>query len=160
MNFVSCNLVWNPPCNFTIKRVHSTNSFESQVWFQTKTARYEVQLPLPRKGNFLVSTKFYWSSTEIVCNVLQDFPNGLFVFHFPSIWLVTLNEPGNLIGCFVSVWISLNITFVQSLKFFQRTIMAKCHVISQTIQVCPLQWLRMIDDVGQLQSVMLSIIFE
>ena len=23
-----------------------------------------------------------------------------FVFHFPTIWLVTLNKPGNLIGCF------------------------------------------------------------
>ena len=25
----------------------------------------------------------------------------LFVFHFPAIWLVTLNKPRNLIGCFV-----------------------------------------------------------
>ena len=25
----------------------------------------------------------------------------LFVFHFPEIWLVTLNKPWNLIGCFV-----------------------------------------------------------
>ena len=25
----------------------------------------------------------------------------LFVFHFPAIWLVTLNKPWNLIGCFV-----------------------------------------------------------
>ena len=96
----------------SIKRVRSTNSFESQVWFQTKIARYEVQLPLPKKKNFLVCTKFHWSSTEIVCNMLQDFPNDLFVFYIPSIWLVTLNEPWNLIGCFVSVWISLNITFV------------------------------------------------
>ena len=27
----------------------------------------------------------------------------LFVFHFPAIWLVTLNKPWNLIGCFVLV---------------------------------------------------------
>ena len=25
----------------------------------------------------------------------------LFVFHFPAIWLVTLNKPWNLNGCFV-----------------------------------------------------------
>ena len=25
----------------------------------------------------------------------------LFVFHFPAIWLVTLNKPWNLVGCFV-----------------------------------------------------------
>ena len=25
----------------------------------------------------------------------------LFVFHFPAIWLVTLNKPWNLIGCFL-----------------------------------------------------------
>ena len=25
----------------------------------------------------------------------------LFVFHFPAIWLVTLNKPGNLIHCFI-----------------------------------------------------------
>ena len=25
----------------------------------------------------------------------------LFVYHFPAIWLVTLNKPWNLIGCFV-----------------------------------------------------------
>jgi len=26
---------------------------------------------------------------------------GLFAFHFPEILLITLNEPWNLIGCFV-----------------------------------------------------------
>ena len=29
-----------------------------------------------------------------------------FVFHFPAIWLVTLNKPWNLIGCFVLVFLS------------------------------------------------------
>ena len=48
MNFVSCNLVWNHPCDFTIKPERSTSSIESQVWFQTKIMRYEVQLPLPK----------------------------------------------------------------------------------------------------------------
>ena len=31
--------------------------------------------------------------------------------------------------------------------------MARCHVISQTTQVCPLQWLWMIDDVGHMSDV-------
>ena len=32
---------------------------------------------------------------------LQNLHRILFVFHFPAIWLVTLNKPWNLIACFV-----------------------------------------------------------
>ena len=86
---------------------------------------------------------------------MEDFPNGLPVFYFTSIWLVTLNESWNLIGCFALVWISLNITFVPTefWNSFHEQVMARCHVISQTTQVCPLQWLWMIDDVGHMSDV-------
>ena len=81
------------------------------------------------------SVQSYWSSTEIVCNVLHDFPNALSVFYFTSIWLVTLNESWNLISCFVLGWIFLNITFVPAEFWysFNAQVMARCHVISQNI---------------------------
>ena len=128
---MSCNLVWNRPRDFTIKRARSKFlTFESQAWSQTKFAQYEKDYHCPNKGIFLFSTKLYLSSTKIVCNMLQDFLNGLFVFRFPLIWLATLKEPWNLIGCFFLVWISLNITFVPT-EFPN----------SSNAQVCPLQWL-------------------
>ena len=46
-------------------------NLKSQVWFQTKIAQHEVQLPL------------YYIRFEI------------------AIWSVTLNKPWSLIGCFV-----------------------------------------------------------
>ena len=60
---------------------------------------------------------FYWCSSELVWNYIHPFLEGknrsfgnksckichmiLFVFHFPAIWLVILNKPRNLMGCFV-----------------------------------------------------------
>ena len=40
---MECNLGWNHTCDFKIERALD---LKSQVWFQTKTARHEAQLPL------------------------------------------------------------------------------------------------------------------
>ena len=68
-----CNLVWNNMRDFKI---------DLKVWFQTKIARHEVQLPLyyiyfeitkfscSDKG-FLVFTNACWSSGELICRKLQ-----------------------------------------------------------------------------------------
>ena len=40
---MECNLVWNHTRDFEIAREFD---LKSQVWFQTKIARHEVQLPL------------------------------------------------------------------------------------------------------------------
>ena len=84
---------------------------KSQVWSPTKIARLhdEVQLPLyyvhfetaqiQDFENFEIKfihflggkSKSYKSSK--ICHTI--------LYHFPAIWLVTLNKPWNLIGCFV-----------------------------------------------------------
>ena len=97
---------------------------KSQVWFQTKIARHEVQLPLYyihfeiTQIQDLVSSNVslmqYWAGLKLNSFIFcgeenKSFENKsckichmiLFVFHFPAIWLVTLNKPWNLIGCFV-----------------------------------------------------------
>ena len=100
-------------CEFDLK---------SQVWFQTKIAWHEVQLPLYyfhfeiAQIQDLVSSNIllmqYWAGLKLIFfwgGGNKSFGNKsckichmtLFVFHFPVIWLVTLNKPWNLIGCFV-----------------------------------------------------------
>ena len=97
---------------------------KSQVSFQTKIARHEVQLPLYyihfeiAQIQDLVSSNIllmqYWAGLKLNSSIFgwgksKSFGNKsckichmiLFVFHFPAIWLVTLNKPWNLIGCFV-----------------------------------------------------------
>ena len=98
-------------CEFDLK---------SQVWFQTKIAQHKVQLPLYyihfeiTQIQDLVSSNIllmqYWAGLKLNSSIFwgknMSLENKschmiLFVFHFPAIWLVTLNKPWNLIGCFV-----------------------------------------------------------
>ena len=53
-------------------------------------------------GLKLHSSLFFWGWNKSfkICHMI------LFVFHFPAIWLVTLNKLWNLIGCFF-FWCSL-----------------------------------------------------
>ena len=104
---------------------------KSKAWFQTKIAWHEVQLPLYyihfeiAQIQDLVSSNIllmqYWAGLKLNSSIFdggggvggvggnKSFANKsckichmiLFVFHFPEIWLVTLNKPWNLIGCFV-----------------------------------------------------------
>ena len=97
---------------------------KSQVWFQTKITRHEVQLPLYcihfeiaqntgcGKLKYFIDALLSWSEIKFIHFLggkSKSFGNKsckichmiLFVFHFPAIWLVTLNKPWNLIGCFV-----------------------------------------------------------
>ena len=97
---------------------------KSQVWFQTKIARHEVQLPLYyihfeiTQIQDLVSSNILlmqdWAGLKLNSSIFgeekkKSFGNKsckiyhmiLFIFHFPEIWLVTLNKPWNLISCFV-----------------------------------------------------------
>ena len=56
----------------------------SHVWFQTKFNRHFIR------------------SIMKLFNLMANLPNnGFFVIHFPTIWLVSLKKPWNLIGCFV-----------------------------------------------------------
>ena len=94
---------------------------KSQVWFQTKIARHEVQLPLYyihfeiAQIQDLVSSNIllmqYWAGLKLNSSIfwgekvrvtkVAKFAIPYSVYHFPAIWLVTLNKPWNLIGCFV-----------------------------------------------------------
>ena len=100
---------------------------KSQVWFPTKIARHEVQLPLYYihfkiaqiqdwvTSNILLMQ--YWAGLKLNSSLFwgggknSSFGNKsskichmiLFVYHFHAIWLVTLNKPWNLIGFFL-VW--------------------------------------------------------
>ena len=97
---------------------------KSQVWFQTKIVRHEVQLPVyyihfkiaqiqdSVSSNMLLMQN--WTSLKLNSSIslggkIKSFGNKgckichmlLFVFHFPAITLVTLKNPWNLMGCFV-----------------------------------------------------------
>ena len=104
---------------------------KSQVWFPTKIARHEVQLPLYYihfkiaqiqdwvTSNILLMQ--YWAGLKLNSSLFlggggnSSFGNKsskichmiLFVYHFHAIWLVTLNKPWNLIVFFFSVACSL-----------------------------------------------------
>ena len=97
---------------------------KSQVWFQTKIARHEVQLPLYYihfqitqikdlvRSNILLMQ--YWAGLKLNSSIFEGGKSKtfvsksckichmiLFVSYFPAIWSVTVNKPWNLIGCFV-----------------------------------------------------------
>ena len=97
---------------------------KSQVWFPTKIAQHKVQLPTllhpvwnrPNTGlghfNYFIDTvlsQFEIKFIHCLGGKSKSFENKnskifhtiLFVYHFPAIWLVTLNKPWNLIGYFV-----------------------------------------------------------
>jgi len=68
------------------------------VWFRTKIARPEVQLPL----YYIHFEITQFNSLNTKTTKLPNLPNnGLFLFHFPAMWLVSFKNPWNLIGCFV-----------------------------------------------------------
>ena len=93
----------------------------SMTW--TKIAQHKVQLPLYyihfeiTQRQDLVSSNIllmqYWTGLKLNSSIFGgknwSFGNKsckichmiLFVFHFPAIWLVILNKPRNLMGCFV-----------------------------------------------------------
>ena len=96
---------------------------KSQVWFQTKVARHEVQLPLycihfeiaqiqdVVRSNILLMkywaglklnlSTFWGEKLRVLETKVAKFATWYSVFHFPAIWSVTLNKPWNLIGRFV-----------------------------------------------------------
>ena len=59
-------------------------------WFEIKFIHF-----------FRAKNKSFGNKSCKICHMI------LFVFHFPAIWLVTLNKPWNLIGCFVFSVVSL-----------------------------------------------------
>ena len=46
-------------------------------------------------SQFEIKNKSFGNKNCKICHMI------LFVFHFPAVWLVTLNKPRNLIDCFV-----------------------------------------------------------
>ena len=84
---------------------------KSQVWFQTKIHpfwncsstglgqfKYMMQYWVGVKFN---SSVFWWEKVRVLETKVAKSALIPFVFHFSAIWLVTLNKPWNLIGCFV-----------------------------------------------------------
>ena len=64
------------------------------------TFKYFIDAVLSRSEIKLIhflegKSKSFGNKSCKICHMI------LFVFHFPAIWLVTLNKPWNLIGCFV-----------------------------------------------------------
>ena len=107
---MGCNLGWN----------HVILKLKSQVWFQTKIAQHEVQLPLyyihfeitqilglgqfkyfidPVLSPFKIKFIHFWGKKIRV--LVGKFATWYPVFHFLTIWLLTLKNLWNLIGCFV-----------------------------------------------------------
>ena len=75
---------------------------KSYVWFQTQTSmqrEFEITSMISNQKKFIHffggKSKSFGNKCCKICHVI------LFVSHFPAIWLVTLNKPWNLIGCFV-----------------------------------------------------------
>ena len=126
--------IWNHNYDFRSK-LHNSRFHYHFITFILKLPKYKtwsVQI-------------FYWCSTEPVWNYINPFLEGkskslgnksckichmiLFVFHFPAIWLVTLNKPWDQISCFVfSVTFSLALqgplvytsTIVLAINFWTR----------------------------------------
>ena len=48
-------------------------------------------------SQFEIKNKSFGNKNCKICHMI------LFVFHFPAVWLVTLNKPWNLIDCFVLI---------------------------------------------------------
>ena len=126
MNWGECNLGWNHMAlhDFKIEQACSA----SQIWnhkYDFRLKLHNMRFNYHFTTSILKSPKyrtwsvriFYWCSSELVWNYIHPFLEGknrsfgnksckichmiLFVFHFPAIWLVTLNKPRNLMGCFV-----------------------------------------------------------
>ena len=102
-------LLWNQTCDFKIK---CELDVKTQEWFQMKIACHRVQLSLI---TFIL--KLQHSIVQIlgflVCKsiLLIQYFAGLskvakVINHFPTIWLVILNKPWNVIGCWILVKLS------------------------------------------------------
>ena len=63
---------------------------KSYAWFQNRSS---AQREFDLKSQ--VWFQSFGNKSSKICHMI------LFVYHFPAIWLVTLNKPWNLIGCFV-----------------------------------------------------------
>ena len=65
--------------------------FQISYWCSAEPVSNSIHL------QFIFNSKLRVLEIKIckICHMI------LFVFHFPAIWLVTLNKPWNLIGCFV-----------------------------------------------------------
>ena len=116
------NLGWNHSCDFKIELARSVSSIWNHKYdFRPKLHETMFNyhfitsiLKLPKYRTRSVQI-FYWCSTEPVWNSsifwgekvrvfktkVAEFTTWYFVFHFPAVWLVTLNKPWNLIGCFL-----------------------------------------------------------
>ena len=122
---MECNLGWNHMHDFKIEWVHSASSIwnhKYQILDQNCTAwgsittllhpfwncpntglgqfKYFIDAVLSRSEikfiHFLGGkSKSFGNKSCKICHMI------LFVFHFPAIWLVILNKPRNLMGCFV-----------------------------------------------------------
>ena len=104
--------------------ISKSNEFDlkSQVWFQTKITRHEVQLLLyhiyfeiTQIQDLVISNILLmqsWAGLKLNSSIFflggggsksleTEFATWYSVCHFSAIWSVTLNKPWNLIGCFI-----------------------------------------------------------
>ena len=122
---MECNLGWNHMHDFKINWAHSTSLIWNHKYdFQLKNCTTQGSITTllhpvwnrPNTGlghfNYFIDTvlsQFEIKFIHCLGGKSKSFENKnskifhtiLFVYHFPAIWLVTLNKPWNLIGCFV-----------------------------------------------------------
>ena len=109
---MECNLGWNLTHDFKIEQVHSASSIRNHKYdFRPKlhdtrfNHHFITSILKSHKYRTWAVQIFYWCSTEPVWNWINPSCKIchmiFFIFHFPAIWLVTLNKPWNLVGCFV-----------------------------------------------------------
>ena len=122
---MECNLGWNHMHDFKINWAHSTSLIWNHKYdFQLKLHNtrfnyrlYYIQFEIAQIQDLVTSIILliqYWASLKLNSSIVwggesKSFENKnskifhtiLFVYHFPVIWLVTLNKPWNLIGYFV-----------------------------------------------------------
>ena len=108
------NLGWNHTREFKITSKTKTKIARHEVWLLPYYIHFEIaQIQDLVSSN--ISLIQYWAGLKLNSSIFwggggnKSFGNKsckichmiLFVFHFPAIWLVTLNKPWNLTGCFV-----------------------------------------------------------
>ena len=120
---MECNLGWNQTRDFKIERARSASSIWNHKYdFRPKLHNTKfnyhfitsiLKSPKYRTSNILLPQ--YWASFKLNSSIFgrkKNKPSSgnksckichmtLHILHLPAIWLVTLNKPWSLIGCFV-----------------------------------------------------------
>ena len=110
----------------------------------------------PNAGVFFSAQILYWSSIEVVCKELQNFPHdGLFDLLCLSFdWFLQASKKSDWFFCFCVDFFQFYVPIQSKVwNSSNAQVMAKHYISFRIIQICLLRWLRMINGVWALYDV-------